>query len=80
MLNHDTGQMDWDRFPIGGSSLPSSSYYINPDNMFDMATPYGRELMDETYPSSSDRLGSKSKSSSIIAILTILFIALVCVL
>ncbi len=52
MLNHDTGQMDWDRHPIGGAPFPSSSYSINPENMYDMATPRGRELMDEVYPSS----------------------------
>lgn len=38
MLNHETGQMDWDRYPIGGSPPSPSSYYINPQNMYDMST------------------------------------------
>lgn len=44
MLNHEPGQMDWDRFPIGGSS---SNGYINPSNMYDQMTHVGREALAE---------------------------------
>ena len=77
MLNHETGQMDWDRYPIGGSPPSPSSYYINPQNMYDMSTPYGRELMDEAYPSNSAVVeghgNSKWTAMAIIAAILIVF-------
>ena len=52
MLNHDTGQMDWDAGRAQAPIFPSSSYAVNPENLFDPSTPRGRELLDEIYPSS----------------------------
>lgn len=78
MLNHDTGQMDWDQFPIGGQPPASSSYYINPQNMYDVATPRGRELMDEIYPSFHEQrdfpAGEKGSPLIFAIILVVMFV------
>lgn len=52
MLDHDTGRMDWGAAHSPPTVFPSTSYAVNPENIFDVSTPRGRELMDEVYPSS----------------------------
>ena len=75
MLNHDTGQMDWDRQSVGSPDPLPSSYYINPQNMYDVSTPRGRELLDEIYPSSDeDGLSlEKGKGSLLAFVLIVVF-------
>lgn len=44
MLNHDTGQMDWQ----DPSSASAHNGYINPNNLYDQMTHVGREALSES--------------------------------
>ena len=74
MLNHETGQMNWDRYPIGGSSLPSSSYYASPENMYDLSTPRGRELMDQVLPSVEESQIAEGTNGWVVVFVLILLV------
>ncbi|MGW8142649.1 hypothetical protein [Sphingomonas zeae] len=74
MLNHDTGQMDWDRDQIG----PPANGYINPQNLYDPMTHVGRELLgvpsqDREF-SASEPLGERGSKILFLAIIAIMFV------
>lgn len=54
------------------SVFPNSAYYQSPENMYDIATPRGRELLDEVYPSSSNRSGEAKQSGWLILLIAAL--------
>lgn len=45
MLNHDTGQMDWQ----DSSSSSTNNGYINPNNLYDQMTHVGREALSDAH-------------------------------
>ena len=51
------------------SVFPSSAYYQSPENLYDIATPRGRELLDEVYASSSNRNGEAKQSGWLILLI-----------
>ena len=79
MLNHDTGQMDWDAGRAQGPAFPASSFSVSPDNLFDPSTPRGRELLDEVYPSSTADVENEVSPHArwiVAAVLIVMFIGL----
>lgn len=72
MLDHDTGRMDWDAAHSQHTMFPSTSYAVNPENIFDVSTPRGRELMDEVYPSSRRSILDEGTHSPLLFIIIII--------
>lgn len=72
MLNHDTGHMDWDHGRVIPPVTPGSSYYINPENMYDISTPRGRELMDEVRPSESQAEISEGTNGWVVFVIAVI--------
>lgn len=79
MSDLDNLQLDHDRNQTTSSTFPSSAYYQSPENMYDIATPRGRELLDEAYASSSNANGEAKQSGWLILIIAalILFVMLI---
>ena len=79
MSDLDALRLDHHRDQTTSSVFPSSAYYQSPDNMYDIATPRGRELLDEVYPSSPNRNGETKQSGWLILLIAV-FIILVLVI
>lgn len=59
------------------SPFPSTAYYVNPENMYDLSTPRGRDLMQEVYPAAgSSRNATRSPLLIICIVAFMLFVFL----
>jgi hypothetical protein len=74
MSDLDHLRLDHHRDQTTSSVFPSSAYYQSPENMYDIATPRGRELLDEVYPSSPNRSGEAKQSGWLILIIAALIL------
>lgn len=74
MSDLDNLRLDHHRDQTTSSVFPSSAYYQSPENMYDIATPRGRELLDETHPSSPNRSGEAKQSGWLILLIAVCMI------
>jgi hypothetical protein len=79
MSDLDNLRLDHHHSQTASSAFPSSAYYQSPENMYDIATPRGRELLDEAYASSSNPHSEAKQSGWLILFIAglILFVMLI---
>ena len=79
MSDLDDLRYDVQRDSSSAPTIANTSYYSNPVNPLDIATPGGQQLLDEVYPSARRRSGDAVQSPLLILCIAafILFVMLI---